>query len=249
MECEEIVNSQSNIPTTALRHAGPHLGMLAIVYTLLFNAGLCAVSAFGIPFGVRQPYWPGPWEPPSVIVSYFQAHATAALICVFLQSGALIPLGIFAASIVSRLRFLGIDAAGANIALFGGFMTVFNGIAAGFTIWAMIHPGVTQDVTLTTAFYYLSYAFGGPGFSVPMGLLMAGVCIPAAMRKLLPKWLVVFGLVLAVAGELSWFNLVFPKALFLIPLVRFPGFIWLIATGFLMPRAVNRQLRQTEVPA
>ena len=110
-------------------------------------------------------------------------------------------------------------------------------------------PGVTQDVTLTTALYYLSYAFGGPGFSVPMGLLMAGVCIPVALRKLLPKWIVAFGLLLAIAGELSWFNLVFPKALFLIPLVRFPGFIWLIATGFMLPKAVTHPPRPSEMPA
>jgi hypothetical protein len=243
------MNSPGNTPTTTLRHAGPDLGVLAIVYSLLFNAGLCAVSAFGIPFGVKQPYWPGPWQPPGVIVSYFQTHSITVLICTFLQFGALIPLGIFAASIVSRMRFLGIEAAGPNIALFGGFMTVFDAAAAGFTTWAMIHPGVTQDVTLTTALYYLSYAFGGPGFSIPMGLLMAGVCIPAAVQKLLPKWLVAFGLLLAVAGELSWFNLVFPKVLFLIPLVRFPGFIWLIATGFMLPRTVTRPLPATAVPA
>src|SRR6516162_7246933 len=233
------MNSQTNTTSTILRrHAGPNLGMLAIIYTILFNAGICAVSAFGVPFGVKQPFWPGPWEPPDVIVSYFQTHPTNVLICVFLQIGALIPLGIFTATVVSRLRFLGIEAAGPNIALFGGFMTVFDGAAAGFTVWAMIHPGVTQDVTLTTALYYLSYAFGGPGFSVPMGLLMAGVCVPAAIRKLLPKWIVALGLLLAVAGVLSWFNLVFPQALFLIPLVRFPGFIWLIAAGFRLPKTV-----------
>jgi hypothetical protein len=112
----------------------------------------------------------------------------------------------------------------------------------------MIHPGVTQDVTLTPALYYLSYAFGGPGFSVPMGLLMAGVCVSAGFRKLLPKWIVAFGLLLAIAGELSWLNLVFPKALFLIPLVRFPGFIWLVATGFMLPKAVTHRA-QTAVPA
>jgi hypothetical protein len=243
------MNSPLNTTGTTLRHAGPHLGMLAIVYTVLFNAGLCAVSAFGIPFGVKEPYWPGPWEPASVIVSYFQTHSTAALTCMFLQFGALIPLGIFAASIVSRLRFLGITAAGPNIALFGGLMTVFDSAAAGFTTWAMIHPGVTQDVPLTTALYYLSYAFGGPGYSVPMGLLIAGVCISAGLRKLLPKWIVIFGLLLAIAGELSWFNLVFPKVLFLIPLVRFPGFIWLIATGFTLPRAVPSPLHPAEVAA
>jgi hypothetical protein len=235
---DEVMNAESNIISATRRHDSPHLGMLAIAYAVVFNAGLCAVSAFGIPFGVRPPYWPGPWEPPDVIVSYFHTHPTNVLVCVFLQIGALIPLGIFAATIVSRLRFLGIDAAGPNIALFGGFLTVFNSMAAGFTTWAMIHPGVTQDLTITPALNYLSYASGGPGFSIPMGLLMAGVCVPAAFRKLLPKWLIVFGLVLAVAGELSWLNLVFPQALFLIPLVRFPGFIWLIATGFLLPKTV-----------
>jgi hypothetical protein len=234
------MNPQSQPAAAGLRHAGPHLGALAIVYTVLFIAGLCAVSAFGVPFGVRAPYWPGPWEPASVIVAYFQMHRGAALFCTFLQFGALIPLGIYAATVVSRLRFLGITAAGAYIALFGGFMTVFDGVAAGFTTWAMIHPGVTVDATVTTALYYLSYAFGGPGFSVPMGLLIAGICIPAAFRRLLPKWIVGFGLFLALAGELSWLNLVLPQALFLIPLVRFAGFVWLIAAGFALPNKMAR---------
>jgi hypothetical protein len=87
------------------------------------------------------------------------------------------------------------------------------------------------------ALYYLGYGLGGPGFSVPMGLLMAGISVTAAFLKLLPRWVIVLGLVLAVAGELSWLNLAFPKLLFLIPLVRFPGFIWLIAVGFLLPKA------------
>jgi hypothetical protein len=50
------------------------------------------------------------------------------------------------------------------------------------------------------------------------------------------KWVVILGLILAAAGELSWFHLVAPKLLFLVPLVRFPGFVWLIAVGFLLPK-------------
>lgn len=65
---------------------------------------------------------------------------------------------------------------------------------------------------------------------------MAGVSIPAAFLKLLPQWVVGMGLVLGAAGELSWFHLIIPKILFLIPLVRFPGFVWLIAVGFLPPK-------------
>jgi len=78
---------------------------------------------------------------------------------------------------------------------------------------------------------------------------MAGVCIPAAFLKLMPKWIVALGLVLAVAGELSWLNLVFPQALFLIPLVRFLGFIWLIAAGFTLPRVARRSSHAAGVAA
>ena len=96
------------------------------------------------------------------------------------------------------------------------------------------HPGSHPPASNV----YLSYAFGGPGFSVPMGLLLAGVSVPAWFMKLLPKWVAGLGLALAVCGELSWLNLVAPQALFLIPLTRFPSFIWLIATGFMLPRGV-----------
>jgi hypothetical protein len=56
--------------------------------------------------------------------------------------------------------------------------------------------------------------------------------------RLLPKWLVVFGLALGAIGELSALSLVVPQALFLIPLTRFPGFIWLIAAGFALPKTI-----------
>ena len=83
----------------------------------------------------------------------------------------------------------------------------------------------------------LEQAIGGVGFSVPFGLLMAGVCVPAAFMKLLPRWLIIFGFALAVIGELSALSLVLPKTLLLIPLTRFPGFVWLIGAGFALPRS------------
>ena len=230
------MNSQSNA-VPLVRHAGPNLGIVAIVFTVVFLAGLYPVTIFG-----GMPYFPGPWESPAVIAKFFQLRPTAALICAFFHFGASISLGIFTATVVSRLQFLGARSpAGPYIALFGGLMTAFNMAGGACVLWVMTHPGIAQDVTLTQALYYLQYALGGPGFSVPLGLLMAGVCVPAAIMKLLPKWLVVFGLVLAVCGELSWLNLVSPKALFLIPLTRFPGFVWLIATGFLLPKSMPRK--------
>jgi hypothetical protein len=226
------MTSTQDLNTRRLRHPGPPLGIVATIFVLLFNAGLYPVTAFG-----GSPVFPGPGESLNVISAFFQARPSAVLLCAALQFGAAIPLGIFTATVVSRLRFLGVRAAGTDIALFGGFATALNMMAASSFLWTMAYPGVAQDPTLTQALYRLQFALGGPGFSVPFGLLIAGVSITAGFNKLLPKWVVILGLVLAVVGELSWLDILFPKALFLIPLTRFPGFVWMIVTGFALPSA------------
>jgi hypothetical protein len=217
---------------SAASHRGPHPGMLAIVYTVLFWIGLYPVTNF-----YKSPYWPGPWEPASTIVPYFQLHGQRVLFCIVLQLGAFICFAIYSATVVSRLHFLGARAPGTYIALLGGFVVVADAFVGAMVMWTLLHPGVNEHPPIVLALYYLAYGLGGPGFSVPMGLFLAGVSITAGFMKLLPKWLIVFGVILAVAGELSWLHLVFAKLLFLIPLTRFPGFIWMIATGFLLPKA------------
>jgi hypothetical protein len=229
-------NPQISAPSI-LRHRGPHLGALAIVITVLFIAGLYPVTMFG-----GMPYFPGPWEPQSTIVHYFELRPDAVLLCAFLQFGAMIPIGIYSATIVSRLRFLGINAAGPYIALFGGFSVALIGIANAALLWAMVRPGVAQDQPLLIALYYFGYALGGPGFSTTFGLLMAGVSVPSLIGRLVPRWIAILGLALAVTGELGWLNLELPKALFFIPLTRFPGFVWLIAMGFALPATKTRVL-------
>lgn len=222
-------------------HAAPDPGVVAIVYTLLFLAGLAFVVSFRPPEHLAEsptvvrPYFPGPWESAGTIATYFQTHLHAVLWCAFLQFGAAIPLGIFTATMVSRLQFLGVRAAGAHIALFGGLMATFDIAISALVLWVMAYPGIAQESAVLRALYYVVFSIGGVGFSVPMGLLIAGLSVPAAMMKLLPGWLVIFGLALAVIGELSALSLVIPGALFLIPVTRFPSFIWLIAAGFKLP--------------
>jgi hypothetical protein len=228
------MTSSQELKPARSHHAGPPLGIVATVYTVLFLASLYPVSPLG-----GKPAFPDPGQSLSTIVAFFQARPSAVLLCAALQFGAAIPLGIFTATLVSRLRFLGVRAAGTYIALFGGFATSFNMMANGSVLWTMTYPGVIQQPPLLQALYGLAFALGGPGFSVPFGLLLAGVSVTAGFAKLLPKWIVVLGLVLAVAGELSWFVILFPKAIFLIPLTRFPGFAWMMAAGFALPKTVD----------
>jgi hypothetical protein len=123
-----------------------------------------------------------------------------------LQFGAAVPLGVFTATIVSRLRFLGVKAAGAYIALFGGFGAAFATASNATVLWTISHSGIAQDTALTQALYFLSYGLGGPGYSVPLGLLMAGISVPLLLYRLVPRWIPILGLALAVCGELSWLN-------------------------------------------
>ena len=204
------------------------------MYTILFLAGLYPVTVFG-----GEPYFPGPWESRDVIAAFFQARPTAVQICAFLQFGAAVPLGIFAVSAVSRLQFLGVRAAGVYIALFGGIATAVTMMAASSALWVMAQPGIAEDRVVLHALYWLVQGFGGAGFSVPFGLLAAGLTIPAAFMRLVPKWIVVLGLAVGVCGVLSWLYFMIPGALPLVPLTRFPGFVWLVAMGLALPSSIE----------
>jgi hypothetical protein len=223
----------TSVTASRIRHQGPPLWLLASIYTALFLTGLLQVTIFS-----GKPYFPRPSDPASTIVAFFQARAGAVEMCAFFHFGAAIALGLFTATAVNQMRFLGVRAAGVNIALFGGLATVFGMFVSAFSLWTLARPGIALDPALTTAIYSFGFAFGGPGFSVPLGLLIVGLSIPAAFTRLLPRWLTIFGIVLGICGELSWLNLIVPKAVFLIPLTRFPGFVWLIAAGILLPRTV-----------
>jgi hypothetical protein len=215
------------------RHKGPPLGLLAIIFTLLFNLGL----SFVISFSSTTPHYPNPTETAETIETYFRNQVRDVLMCAFFQFGSAIPLGLYVVNVVSRLRFLGIQAAGTYIALFGGLMTAVNLALSALVLWVMAYPDMAQDTSTIRALYYIVFAVGGVGYSVPLGIFFAGVSVSAGFAKLLPKWLVIFGLILAASGEFSWFSLIFPNMLFLIPITRFLGFVWLIIAGFKLPKA------------
>jgi hypothetical protein len=205
-----------------------------VAFAALFNAGLYPVTIFG-----GKPFFPGPGESTDVIAAFFQVRSSAVLLCAFLQFGSAVPLGIFTATAASQLRFLRVRAAGTNIALFGGFATAFTMMVSSSVLWTMSYPGIAQNGSLIQALYRLMFALGGPGFSVPLGLLVAGISVTAGFAKLLPKWIILSGLAIAVLGELSWLEIMFPKLLLLIPLTRFPGFLWLIVVGFSLPSTIE----------
>src|ERR1700746_2758830 len=219
-----------NSPSFA-RFRGPHPGYVALAYVVLFCAGLYPVTIFG-----GNPYFPPPTASVAEIVAFFSNRQTAVLLCAFFQFGAAIPLGIYVATVVSQLQFLGARAAGTTIALYGGVVTSFVIVFGHGYLWAMSCPDISRAPTLLHALYRTSFGIGGPGFSVPFGIFIAGIAVTAGLTHLIPRWLMWFGIAIAVCGELSWFEMLSIKFLPLIPLTRFPGFLWTILVSFKLPR-------------
>jgi hypothetical protein len=134
----------------------------------IFLAGLFPVTIDG------KPAFPAPDEPLTAITAFFEARSSAVLPCAALLFGAAIPLGIFTATVVSRLRFLGVRR-GRRHCLGRWFLTAFTMMVSSSVLWTMTYPGVAQNAAFPQALFRMQFALGGPGFSLPFGPLLAAV--------------------------------------------------------------------------
>ena len=78
---------------------------------------------------------------------------------------------------------------------------------------------------------FLSFLLGGVVFAVGFGLLAAGVSVTCYFMRLLPRWSVALGMLMALTGELSSLSLVAYPANFFIPITRYLGFIWMFTVA------------------
>jgi hypothetical protein len=215
---------------SGVSHPGPPLALPGFIFLGLFAGSLVAGA---ILTGGGPP--PIPFGASDESLRYFVNHATAVRMAAFLQFGAAIPLGIFTATVVSRFHFLGVDVAGVTIALFGGLSASFFLAASGLSQWVLSSPGVADVTANARVLQLLVFATGGPGHVVPLGLLLAGVSITGGLTRLLPRWLMWFGVVLAIVAELSTLTLISERAAVFLPLARFPAFIWILCVAFALP--------------
>jgi len=217
------------------KHPSPPLWLLAAVHLVLFAAGLGGSAALA-----HGAVFPSPFDA-GAASAYFGAHADAVRVAGFFLAGSAVPLGLFAATAASRLTFFGAEVAGVTIALFGGIAASLMLLSSGLCMWGLGQLGAEAVPQAVRALHLLAFATGGPGFSMMFGLLVLGVSLAGVLAvsgsRRLPRWLLWFGLVLGVVAELSSLSLLSNTAAFLLPLVRFPGFVWLIAVGVTMPTA------------
>lgn len=220
------MNVTTNLPA-GKRYLGPHPGILAIVYIVLFMASIILFSVFA-----HGATFPSPFSDLGKFQQLVKDFPAALKANALLQVASAMPLGIFTAAIVSKTRSLGVMAAGPNLALFGGITASLFVSLSGVSSWIIAQPGVIENVEIVRVLRLLGFATGGITHAMALGLLMAGIAVPCLLRKYTPAWMAWLGIILGFLAQLSMFGLVLDSAFILLPIVRFGSYIWMVSTGF-----------------
>jgi hypothetical protein len=179
------------------------------------------------------------------IVTYDLDHHGVLIALATVVSATSIPLAIWAAVVYRRLRRLGVSAPGATMAFAGGLVAAASVSLSGIATWVAAVSPDRSEPALARALTLLAFGTGGPGFVVPLGLMVAGVSVPALILHLLPRALGWIGIALAVLGMVSTFTLAASALYPLLPIGRFGIAAWLLVVSFILPR--DRRRRPTSV--
>jgi hypothetical protein len=230
------MKSPGESPTFAKRHAGPNLLLLTLVYTAFMLAGGSKlVAAFRFPHDTAEKS-----------IAYLAQNGWSIQWGSFCELASAIPLGIFAVTTVSRLRFLGVRAAGESIALLGGIGVTVMLILSALASWSLTRPGIAETTGAVPALQAISFAGGGPGFAVLLGLFIAGVSVTAGLHRLIPRWLMGLGIVVALACELASLSLLSFKAAYFIPVGRFVSIVWMFGVSLKLPATIGSPIAESE---
>lgn len=218
------------------RHIGPNLLLLTVVYSGLLIAGGSRLSAaFAIPHDSVEK-----------TVAYMAKYGWTIQLGSFFELVSAIPLGIFIATTISRLRFLGVRNAGESIAFLGGVGAITMLVLSALTNWSLTRPGIPEAAGAPAALRAISFAAAGPGFAVLLGFFVGGVSVAAGLHKSLPRWLMWFGIAIGTACELAAFTVLNFKAGYFIPVGRFVSILWMIGVSLTLPMSIAGSTEDVE---
>lgn len=222
-----------NVTTTQLvlneHHRGPNLLLLTLIYLGLLLAGGTRLSAaFAMPRDSAEK-----------AVAYIAKYGWSIQLGSFFELASAIPLGIFIATSISRMRFLGVRTAGESIAFLGGIGATMLLVLSALTNWSLTRPGIAEATGAAAALRAVSFAAAGPGFVVLLGLFIAGVSLAAGLDKLLPRWIMWLGIFIAIPCEFAALTILNFNAGYFIPVGRFLSIVWMIGVSQKLPASIS----------
>jgi hypothetical protein len=196
---------------------------------MVLLAGLCIGLLFGgLAVGVAVGgIMPLPYGPAAPIQHYVQTQPFALHIVAVAVVGSSVLLAVYAATVSSRLRGLGVTGAGPTVAVVGGTLAAGALAVTGLLGWTMSRPEVAGDPALVRALYYLTFLIGGPGHVVALGILIAGI----AAGGVLPRTGIAIGALCAMTMLVLAWTALGP----ILPVARVTALAWLLVAGARLP--------------
>jgi hypothetical protein len=239
MKQDEAIMSEAKMkqPMRRDRPVRQNLLLLTLIYLGLMLAGGSKLSAaFAIPHDSAEK-----------ALAYMTQHGWTIQLGSFIELLSAIPLGVFIATTVGRMRSLGVRAAGESIASLGGVGATLLLVLAALTNWSLARPGVAEAAGAGIALRAVSFAAAGPGFVVMLGFFVAGVSIAAGLHRNLPRWLMWFGIVIALACELAALTVLNFTAGYFIPVGRFGSIVWMIGVSLTLRTSIADSADDAEI--
>ncbi len=170
---------------------------------------------------------PLPYGPAAPIQHYVQSQPPALHIIAVAVFGSSVLLAVYAATVSSRLRGLGVTGAGPTVAVVGGTLAAGALAVTGLLAWALSRPEISADTALISALYLLTFLIGGPGHVVALGALIAGI----AASGVLPRT----GAAIATLCALTTLVLAWTALGPILPVARVAALAWLLVAGARLP--------------
>ena len=154
------------------RHRGPNLLLLTLIYLAFLVLGASRVSAsFHIPL-----------DSASNAVAFVAASGGSIRWGSFFELASAMPLCVFIAATTSRLRFLGVRAAGESIAFLGGIIATMMLMLSALSTWSLTRPGVAGAAGAVHALQALGFLGGGPDLSSLSVFFWLAYLLPPAFQ-------------------------------------------------------------------
>jgi hypothetical protein len=200
---------------------------------MVLLAGLCIGLLFGgLAIGVALGgIMPLPYGPSAPIEHYVQTQSMALHIIAVAVFGSSVLLAVYAATMSSRLRGLGVTGVGPAVGLVGGTLAAGALAVTGLLGWTLSRPEIADDPALVRALYYLSFLIGGPGHVVALGTLIVGIAAAGVLRRT--------GIVIAAFCAMTTLVLAWTALGPILPVARVAALAWLLMAGARLPTRLS----------
>ena len=121
-----------------------------------------------------------------------------------------------------------------HLSLMAGGLSAVMLALSGLLTWVLARGGERTPVSDPRALHDLTFVTGGVCHVLFLALMIASIAMAFRGSGLLPSAMTMIGAAIGVLGVVAVASLLVPALTVVLPIVRFPGLLWMIIAGFLI---------------